>query len=137
MNLKQKIIFICFLIFIFNFLFTACSTSDKTIKNSVKAGIINPDLITRLSVSFISYGTGIDFETKKIFNDYISNYEIKNKIKLSYEIVNWGREGEIDYCFKLSELKSKQQEKFIADLKETLKNSKLVRYTENKPCKKT
>ena len=41
---------------------------------------------------------------------------------------------EIDYCLKLAQLNANEQTKLISDIKELLKNSKLVRYTENTIC---
>jgi hypothetical protein len=58
----------------------------------------------------------------------------ENKVDLKVKTLRWGREGEIDYCLKLSELNNQQQVKFIADTKEVLKKSKLVRYYENTTC---
>ena len=53
------------------------------------------------------------------------------------ETVKWGREGETDYCVKLSQLNSDEQAKFISSIKEIIKTSKLVRYSENTTCKKS
>lgn len=72
-----------------------------------------PDTIYRLSVSFISIGAGIDRKAKPQYSKYIIEFAQKNKIKLNCEIVNWGREGEVDYCFELTELDEKQQELFL------------------------
>ena len=56
-------------------------------------------------------------------------------MQLSYETTNWGREGEVDYCFKLTELDKKKQKLFIIETKEILKTSSLVRYKENITCR--
>lgn len=89
----------------------------------------------RFIVSFISIGSGTDREAIRQFEAYVLKFEEKNKVKLNVQKTNWGREGEIDYCFKLSEVKAKQQEAFIEETKELLKNSTRVRYMENSPCK--
>lgn len=90
---------------------------------------------SRFIVSFISIGGGPDMKNKKKYDAYITEFEQKNKIKLSYEITSWGKEGEFDYCFKLTELNKKKQEVFIAEIKEVLKNSSLIRFNENTPCR--
>jgi hypothetical protein len=59
---------------------------------------------------------------------------VSRRDDLKVETFRWGREGEIDYCLKLSELNNQQQVKFIADTKELLKKSELVRYYENRAC---
>jgi hypothetical protein len=64
----------------------------------------------------------------------MASYNKENKVELKVETFPWGREGEIDYCLKLSELNNQQQVKFIADTKEVLKKSELVRYYENRTC---
>ena len=89
----------------------------------------------RFNVSFISIGSGIDSKAKQAFIEFIRSFEEKNKVKIIYETAPWGREGETDFCFKLSDLNKGNQIKFIADSKDNLKNSKLVRFTENTTCK--
>jgi hypothetical protein len=66
---------------------------------------------------------------------FISRYQLENKKELKFEAVPWGREGEVDYCFMLSELSAKEQSRFINALKDQLKFSELVQITENQPCK--
>jgi len=90
--------------------------------------------VYRFSVSFISVGSGIDKESKQKFLDFINEYALNRNIKIFTEIFKWGREGEIDYCLNLSQLKPEEQIKIIAEIKELLKNSKLVRYKENTVC---
>lgn len=119
-------------------LFACNSTKKVTDKNattSTNQNTITTDTNYRFSVSFISIGAGTDKKAKKQYDIYITEYEQKNKIKLSYEIANWGREGEINYCFKLTELDKKKQELFVTETKEILKNSSLVRYKENATCR--
>jgi hypothetical protein len=93
------------------------------------------DSIYRFNVSFISIGSGTDSKAKQQFNDFITQFNNNNKVTITPEIVSWGREGETDYCLKLNDLNIELQNKFIADTKELLKNSKLIRYKENTVCK--
>ncbi len=85
-----------------------------------------------VKVSFISYGAGTDAKADKVFDAFIKNYSKT----LAYEKTGWGREGEHDYCFKLTELKARKQKKFIAKLKAEMKPYELVRITENTTCAK-
>lgn len=91
--------------------------------------------IYRLTISFISIGSGTDGKARQEFLNYIQDFETKRNIKIGMETAKWGREGETDYCLKLAELNSDEQAKLISDIKELLKTSKLVRYSENTPCK--
>lgn len=116
----------------------ACNSNkkvtDKKITTSATQSKITTDTNYRFSVSFISIGAGTDKKAKQQYDQYIAEYEQKNKVKLNYETTNWGREGEVDYCFKLEELDKKMQELFVAETKEILKSSSLVRYQENMTC---
>ena len=71
----------------------------------------------------------------KQFNEFVEQFNNKNKVTITPEITTWGREGETDYCIKLEELSSEIQKIFINETKELLKNSKLIRYSENSMCK--
>jgi len=84
----------------------------------------------RFNASFISIGEGIDIELHNKFVQFLDSYPKK----ISYSPVSWGREGEIDYCLKLTELTPAEQEEFIKKLKDILTKSKLVHINENEKC---
>jgi hypothetical protein len=113
----------------------SCHSTKKITENNTTNSTQTNEGIYRFNVSFISIGSGTDGKARQQFLDFIKEYETKYSVKIVYEVANWGREGETDYCLKLSELKTDAQNKFIADSKELLKNSKLVRYAENTTCK--
>ena len=108
------------------------STQDTTpsMGQNTKPG----DIKDRFSVSFISIGAGTDGKAKDQFEQFIPAFEQKIKVKLAFEKIPWGREGEVDYCFDLTGLDTKKQTQFIAETKELLKGSTLVQYKENEPC---
>ena len=112
-----------------------CKSTKNTIKdNSSEAtteGTSVSDTIYRFNVSFYSIGEGIDTKAMEKLNEYIIQYEQKNNIKISYKTQDWGKEGEVDYYFKLDEVDEKKQDLFIAETKELLKSSELIRYNEN------
>jgi hypothetical protein len=83
-----------------------------------------------LVVSFYSMGQGTDLKVKEEFEKFLNSYPKK----ISYEPIHWGREGETDYCLKLSELSSSEQETFIKKAKEILKKSSLVYVNEQAKC---
>ena len=124
---------------LFIFGFVACNTPKKTteskLQNQVSQKKPLPDSLYRFTVSFISIGSGTDKNAKKQFMQFIQQFNEKNNVKVNTEIANWGREGETDYCLKLSELNKQQQNQFLTETKEVLKNSVLVRYEENCFCR--
>jgi len=89
---------------------------------------------TRLVVSFFSICCGIDDKAKEKLDTFIKSYEKAKRKQLTKSAVSWGREGEIDYCMKLSELSRKEQKRFIAKVRLLLKSSKLVHINENVAC---
>jgi hypothetical protein len=93
------------------------------------------DSISRLIVSFISIGGGIDRNAKNEFAELIEQFGNRYDTKLNPEIIKWGREGETDFCLKLKELSKDQQEQFIKESKTLLENRKLVRIYENEKCR--
>ena len=124
---------------LFLFGFVACNTPKKTteskLQNQVSQKKPLSDSLYRFTVSFISIGSGTDKNAKQQFMQFIQQFNEKNNVKVNAEIANWGREGETDYCLKLSELTKQQQNQFLTETKEVLKNSALVRYEENCFCR--
>ena len=113
----------------------ACNSTKKTTENNNAKSIVLPDSIYRFCVSFISIGNGTDSKAKQQFNEFLTQFNNNNKVKITPEIASWGREGETDYCMKLDELNNVLQKKFIVDSKEILKTSNLIRYKENSTCR--
>lgn len=109
----------------------ACSTNKQTSNAATPATATSNDSTCRFVVSFISIGAGIDNKAREEFDKFILEYSAKNKVHIVYVPERWGREGEIDYCFKLKELSSSKQEEFIREAKGLFKESSLVRYKEN------
>jgi hypothetical protein len=94
------------------------------------------DSLYDFTVSFWSPGDGIDFTTAKIFLDWLKTYGDDGKPQPYYEQVPWGREGETDFCIKLSSFSSGDKEVFLQEAKSILAKSKKVNYKENAPCKR-
>jgi len=113
----------------------SCNSTKKTTENNNAKSIVLPDSIYRFNVSFISIGSGTDSKAKQQFNEFITQFNNNNKVTITPEIVSWGREGETDYCLKLTDLNNELQNKFILETKELLKTSKLIRYKENSTCR--
>ena len=116
--------------------FVACNTTKKVqTKSETKATATATNTNTyRFGVSFYSIGTGIDGAARDQMLEYIASFEQKNKLKLLMEKFAWGREGEVDYCFKLSELDKKKQDQFVTEIKKVLRKSTRIHYKENEDC---
>lgn len=116
---------------------TGTSTKKKqaeTVKTSTNSNQASGDTY-RFIVSFISKGSGIDSKTNEKFTKFVAEFEQKKGLVLSKDIINWGKEGESDYCFKLSELNANEQITFINESKSLLEESDLVITEENKISK--
>lgn len=85
----------------------------------------------RLTVSFYSKGEGTDYKTREEFDKFLEEFSPS----VAVEKKRWGREGESDYCFKLSELTKAQQDDFVGKAKAILSKSQLVHIKENVPCR--
>lgn len=113
-----------------------CKAKKETVKiiENTPASFSNtPDapITYRLIVSFISKGAGTDPEKRTAILAYVKNHPKKP----AYKTVIWGREGEADYCFTLSEFSSKKaRAKFIADIKKIAAGSDMVFISENAEC---
>lgn len=83
----------------------------------------------RLVVSFISQGEGIDRKTNDAFVTWV-----KQKGNITYDANNWGREGEINYCFALDNLSPAEQDKFVEEARAQLNGRPLVKFNENSSC---
>ena len=115
-------------------LFFSCHSTKKIEKN-VETTIenVNSDLVNnfRFIVSFYSPGNGIDRKMQQKYQEFIAN----NYPKVIFEKIKWGKEGEIDFCFKLNELDEEKKKQFVKNSKEILSNSNRVHIYENTPCK--
>lgn len=114
----------------------SCKSKDLA-KSKTSATKVDEDgrRIVNLYVSFYSIAYGIDYEAQTGLKNYMASFEEQHKVKLNVTEVRWGREGEIDYCFDLENLKADQQAEFIAGTKKILSVSKLVHIIENTGCK--
>jgi hypothetical protein len=110
--------------------------SCRNVRTSQSIGrIAEQQDLYRCTVSFISIGSGIDKDALQKFLLLISRYKDSTGKKLIFESVSWGREGERDYCLRLSELTSEQQGAFIRELRDLLGSSTRVRLAENVKCR--
>ena len=112
---------------------TAPVADGKMANNNAKGSPIVAS--NRMTISFISMGGGIDHKGKATFEKFVATYEINNKVKLAHETVGWGKEGEVDFCYKLVELKEPKRTDFVNQCKVQVKGNELIQLKENAPCR--
>lgn len=84
-------------------------------------------------VSFISFGAGIDFKSVPEFEQFMKDYNARSACGFQYEVKNWGREGERDYCF--TGTGNQCFTDFITSLKNKYKGNERILIKENEPCR--
>ncbi len=85
----------------------------------------------RLVVTFISIGAGTDPDGKAFLDNYILDFKKRSGKNISYIMIPWGREGEVDCCFTLSELSISEQTDFIEQLRRVMTGRELIQINEN------
>ena len=85
----------------------------------------------RLMATFISIGAGTDPDAKVLLDNYIADYKVRTGKMPTYVMIPWGREGEVDCCFKLDELSTAEQSEFITGLRNSMKGRELIQINEN------
>lgn len=114
-------------------LLSACKAKQQPVVETTTAvpTTSNSGNTYRFIVSFYSIGTGTNGAAIQQLDEFVKKYEAKNKVAVPYVPVRWGREGEVDYCFKLDKLNVQQQAAFITETKTLLKGAEHVNYKEN------
>ena len=92
---------------------------------------VNNNLEQSFTVSFFSYGNGVDRKSMKQFINHLD----KNYSAINYYTIKWGKEGETDICINITEPKSNQINQLEKDIKDLLSNKKNIRVIKNKPCR--
>ena len=127
-----------FIPFIAIMMMSSCASSKANSNENMNRTVQEEAEITTyyFTVSFVSIGEGIDINAKKNFDDFITYFEENKDIELDFEMISWGREGEVDYCFQLDKSASTHTQ-FLKDAKQNLKASKLVRFMDKEMCRET
>lgn len=105
------------------FLAVSCKTVQKT---------TGPYPEQNFKVSFFSTGTGIDQGARNFVDIMIKKYTADGAT-LPHIKTSWGKEGEVDYCFKLQDWSPEVFKKFFEELNTGLKD-KQVHITKNVEC---
>ncbi len=114
----------------------SCKTKANSTKLKNNSKETKPSDSYSLVITFFSIGAGVDYKTKKLFDEWTINFEQKIGKKVNIESYPWGREGEVDLCISTDNLSAEQKKEFISEAKKILSNSKLVRLEENVNCKR-
>lgn len=94
------------------------------------------EIIYSMVVSFFSRGSGIDFKIAREFDNYIKKFEAEHSENFVYEIVTWGREGEVDYCIQFPKLNKEMARIFVDGSNEILSKTELVHSKLDAECKR-
>jgi hypothetical protein len=86
-------------------------------------------------VSFYSPGDGIDIIAAENFEAFLNNEKQNSSGRISYLRVNWGREGERDYCVELKGLTVAEEEIFDKAMRELLSKATKVNIYRHYPCR--
>jgi hypothetical protein len=124
--MKTKIILLCSIVML--------SFACKHTKNTEKTTTTPSPTTYRAIVSFGSKGNGIDSKTIAALESYVITFGKKVDKTITFEKVNYGKEGEVDYCFALSELSKSKQDEFVQGLKNVTKSGQIVFVNENTVC---
>jgi hypothetical protein len=117
------------LLSVFSFVLLSCKQEESIYKNSEsKAPLSN------LKVSFISIGSGIDNSGVQQLEQLISQFEQKQQVKLVTAVLNWGKEGERDYCIDCSSLSVEKKSELKQSISELFLSRKTIRITSDVPC---
>lgn len=107
---------------------SSASTAPASASAQPAATDATKPVVYRLLVAFISKGAGTDSQKREAFLTYVANHPKKP----AYKEMRWGREGEADYGFMLTELDAKKDMPgFIEDIKNMAKGSDMMVVTEN------
>ncbi len=107
------------------------NVTTTAVQNNPQPTVDTTQTIYRLTVSFISKGAGIDYKTEESFENWLKQ-QPKHP---AYEKTHWGREGETNFCLKLDELSTREQDQFVKDVRTMLADKELVFVTEYSVCK--
>jgi len=141
----MKLIYLCLLIPIAMSSYN-CSSGKKVAKNTSEIKTESTENKStekpaddkksfRFTVSFISKGAGTDYQIRQKYDAFITDFETRNKTKIAVNKASWGREGEIDYCFDMSNNNKEETDKFIAESKALLAASDRINIGENTTCR--
>jgi hypothetical protein len=113
---------------------TQADSNEKNLTQNTNPRIDLPDSMYRVIVSFISIGAGTDAQAREKLEQLIQQHQVDFGMPVAKEEIPWGREGEVDVCFKLLGQDKKAKDSFVKKLREAFKENKLVQITENTPA---
>lgn len=105
-------------------MFADCKTKSKASTSTADGG---NTIKCRVSVSFISFSSGIDAAKYDAVLAYIKNHPKKP----AFDDIPMGREGERDICLGLKEMNSNEQKEFIKELSKIAEGSDRVKVMED------
>jgi hypothetical protein len=117
------------------------ATQSSSVTTTTSSAVVQeqetelPDSLYRVIVSFISIGEGTDLKAKDQLQEIMNNHQRDFGMPLASEEYRWGREGEVDICFKMKNENRKAKDTFVRQLKDTFSQNKLIQIEENAVCR--
>ena len=122
-------------------LFFSCHLSQKATDTKPATKINEPETasdgivpLNSLVLSFYSKGNGADTKYQIELENFISEYASRTGTPIPYKKVQWGKEGEADYCIQLSGWDINAGIKLKQRLQDFLRGIQ-VNISENRPCR--
>ena len=122
-------------------LMSSCHETKKTAETKPAAKMHEPQAasdgivpLNNLVVSFYSKGSGADTKYETELENFISDYAARTTTAIPYKKIQWGKEGEADYCIELASWDINAGMKFKERLKDFLHNVQ-VHISENSTCR--
>lgn len=125
--MKKALAFLVLALLVSNGMMAQGKKRVKKKKATVNQEALAKEGTYRLVLSFISKGAGLDNPT----HDKVIAYAQNHPKKPAFETHRWGREGEVDYCFKLTELTADEQKTFVKDIEKMIPDKTMVLVQEN------
>ncbi len=104
--------------------------------NATEAQPVSANDSIRLNVSFYSPGSGINYKAAQKLDGFVTQYQTDNPGAITMYKTAWGREGEVDYCFKFNQGFESKGDSFVKQVKDLLANQDRINYKEFTTCRK-
>ncbi len=90
-----------------------------------------------LVVTTVSIGQGTDPDARRKFETILDRFERDNGVRLSVRSADWGKEGEEDYCYPLSEVPPAKAKALVQELRASFAGNEMLTIAEDAPCRES
>ncbi len=108
--------------------------ADKPVEVEAYEEVVKKAEPARWVVTFVSEGSGPDGKAMRLLETKMGEWQKTYEWELSPERIAWGKEGEMDYCFKMSDFRNYAPQRLDALFKETFGDNPLVQWGVRDSC---